>query len=301
MDENENISQIMNEDEKGTTKNIEPWSNIIKTDLINNIIIFLPFRDLLHLSMTQKSMLLLWTKDFYWKYNFGICKKHLKLNSDISQSPYQAISQNFEIVRNLYEKPCQKIPLPKKTVIINPHQLIPKTLLDNVTVIVQDYRNGALTTDELQEKCLQLIEDFQPRLSPFESYQIDQHTKEVLDGYFAEKDPKIREDMLLSFSESTRKILFYEVEKPLNKRVKFYCKDGINKFVLTEKIKKGEVKVSKQDLLEMEENFQKERVELKRVLLDYLQKRRYYMETRVQKREMENKDPVQNKIQRISI
>ena len=188
-----------------------------------------------------------------------------------------------------------------KTVIITPHQLIPKILLEKITNVVQDYRNSALTTDELQEKCLHLIDDFEPVLSPIENYQIDEHTKHILDKYFLEKDATSKENMLLNFSESTRKILFYEVEKPLNKRIKSYCKDGINKFVLDEKIKKREVKIAKKDLLEMEENFQKDKIELKRILLDYIKKRKYYLEKRIQKRELESFERIQNKIQKLSI
>lgn len=164
-----------------------------------------------------------------------------------------------------------------QTTIVSPHQLIPKNLLDKLGTFISNYKNGALTVDELQRKGLELIDVFQPRLSPYENYEIDEATKSEIKDFFKEPNPKIREDKLFSYNEEKKKILFFEIEKPLNERVKTYCRDGLNRFILSEKMKNNSIQVSKKDLMEMETNFQNEKVELKRVLIEYLQKRKYYL------------------------
>lgn len=179
-------------------------------------------------------------------------------------------------------------------------QLIPKLLLEHTRKAMSDYKNDALTIGEFQEKVLKLLDDFEPKLSSYQETEV-QATKELVDEYFKEKDMKIREHLLLNYPVEIKHAIFYEIEKPLNQKVKIYCTNGINKFIIGEKLKKGLVKISKEDLTEMQSNFQREAIEIRRLLYDYFTKRKYYIDTEINELKRELQEPqYPNKIQKLN-
>ena len=154
------------------------------------------------------------------------------------------------------------------------HKLLPAQLVDHINLLKNEVKQNNITLDEFATKAKSYLDTHPPSITPPLGFEVTQHMVNIVENLKSVSDRKVQENMFMSFDEQTRRYFFSIEEETLNKRTKKFCQDGLNRFVLFEKINRGCVTVPKTHLQIIEKNFQDQKQTLKQDILKYLNRRK---------------------------